>query len=163
MKTWTSGSPGVGAGPRGSIKSGDEERRDSLARTVVRRSASAAKRNLSLIARLRRRTTRGSSGPGRRAGVDLLWPSRRRPSGETERALLRRPGFRTGEAGVELKRMAASEEELSGEERSERSPRSSLSWWDRLSSPAAPEDSRTSTVGMMDLAFLLRRLRRVGS
>src|SRR5580698_4313337 len=161
MKTWMSGCPGPGAGPRGSMKSGDEERRDSLARTVVRRSASEANRNLSLIARLRRRTTRGSSGPGRRVGVDLLWPSRRRPSAETERALFRRPDLRVGEAGVELKRIAASEEELSGEERSEGSPRSSLSGWDRLSSPAAPEDSRTRTVGIIDLAFRLRRLRRV--
>src|SRR5258708_4875073 len=130
MKTWTSGFPGPGAGPRGSIKAGDEERSDSLARTVVRSSASEANRNLGLIARLRRRTTRGLSGPGRGGGVDLLLPSGGRPSTETEGALFRRPNLRTGEAGVELKRITTSEEELSGEERSEGSPRSSLSVWD---------------------------------
>src|SRR5712671_2578819 len=161
MKTWTSGCPRLGVGPRGSIKSGEDERSDSLERTALRSSASAANRNLSLIARARKRTTRGSSGPGRRLGVDLLWPNRGRPSAETERTLLRRPFLRRGEAGVDLNRIAASEEERSGEERSEGSSASGSAssvsagaFW--RSSPAAPEDSRTT----IDFAFLLRGLRR---
>src|SRR6267142_1163317 len=127
MKTWTSGCPGLGGGPRGSMKSGDEDRSESFERTPVRSSASAANRNLSLIARARRRTTRGSSGPGRRVGVDLLWPSRGRPSAEAERTLWRRLALRRGEPGVDLNRIAASEEEISGEDKSEGSSTSNVS------------------------------------
>ena len=129
----------------------------------MRSSASAANRNLSLIARARRRTTRGSRGPERRVGVDWLWPKRGLASAEAERTrcLALRRG---GEAGVDLKRTASSEEDMSGDGEGER--KSEASSPSRISASTAPEcpndgaESGAPIVRPSDLAFALRRLRR---